>query len=1526
MTTGDSEIKQTGAVLVVGAGIGGMQAALDLAAAGMKVYLLDDSPAIGGRMAQLDKTFPTNDCAMCILSPRLVEAGRHPNIEILTCAELDRLEGEAGNFRAIIRQHARFVDLQKCTGCGDCAAVCPVSRRDDFNAGMTKRKAIYKLYAQAIPNAYAIDKRGVAPCRDACPIHQRAQGYVALIRERRFADAYRVISEDNPFPAICGRICRRFCEQACGRGKLDQPVALATLKRFVTDWAYAPGNRMAGNGSHGTGDATTGASAGSALAGAPPAVPGSQAPQPVVSVAIVGSGPAGLTAARDLVRLGYGVTVFEALPVAGGMMRTGIPRHRLPPELIEREVAAIVDEGVDLRLNTPVADIPALRRDGYAAVFVAVGAHLARRLNIPGADLPGVHAGVDVLRKINLGEQIELGDDVLVLGGGNVAMDVARSALRLGARRVSVACLESREAMPADDEEIVQAEAEGVIIRPGRTFQRILADDHGISGVECQTVVSMRFEADGALTLQTAPGSEHVLPCDTVIFAVGLAPDLSLLHGSAVGIGQRRLIVADSETLATDDTGVFAGGDAVLGAGSVVEAIAAGHRAARSINAYLTGQDMLAAQPRPAPRAELSLQEMAARLDEGWSARRPRVVAPALPVAGRLAGFAEVEQTITEEAAVAEAERCLSCGGCSECLECTRACRAEAIDHDTVEQERHIAIGAVILTPGATPLDGGIREEYGYGRYANVVTSLELERMLSASGPWGGVVRRPSDGRRPHKIAFIQCVGSRDPASGQGYCSAVCCMFATKEAVIAREHDAGVEATVFYIDLRAVGKDFERYIERAQRECGVRYVRSMISMVKQAPASHDLTLRYVPDRAGQGLGGGDGAICEETFDMVVLSLGLKPPAQARMLAQRLDVVLDQYGFCCTGAWSPASTSRPGVFVAGLFAGPKDIPETVVEASAAAAAASALLAGARGSLVSVAEYPPEVDVSDERPRVGVFVCHCGINIGSVVNVPAVVDYAARLPGVVYAEHNLYTCSQDTQERIRQTIKEQRLNRVVVASCTPRTHEPLFQDTLRAAALNPHLFEMANIREQDAWVHKAQPEAATNKACELIAMAVAKACLRKPLRQARFNVDRRALVIGGGLAGMAAALSIADQGYDVHLVERSSALGGNLAHIYGSLSGDDPQALLTQLVGRVAGHERIAVHTGSGVAQISGRVGEFCTIIRRSESGTASSDLEISHGAIVVATGAQPAVTTEYGMGSDPRIISQRQMEEYIHEGRPEALAARSVVMIQCVGSRDDDHPYCSRVCCQQAIKNALALRCANPAARITVLYRDIRAYGLLENAYHRARAAGVVFVRYAADHKPVVSGAGGNLRVQVESGLPGDGLALAPDLLVLSTGIVAGDNGPLARLLKAPLTQDGFFLEAHAKLRPLDVAVDGVFVCGLAHSPRNIPETVAQAQGAAARVVGLLSRPYLEGIATVAEVSERLCAGCGLCVAVCPYGARLIEPGRDVASVVEALCQGCGACVAACPNGASQQRGFEKTQVYAMLDALQNAGL
>ncbi|MDI6710773.1 MAG: CoB--CoM heterodisulfide reductase iron-sulfur subunit A family protein [Bacillota bacterium] len=1003
MARGNGEAPVVGAAMVIGAGVGGIQAALDLGDAGLKVYLVERQPAIGGRMAQLDKTFPTNDCSMCTLAPRLVDCDRHPNITVLTDTEVRSVRGEVGNFKVRLRRRARYVDIEKCKGCGDCEAACPIEVVDEFDEGLSRRKAIFRPYAQAVPNAFAID----------------------------------------------------------------------------------------------------------------------------------------------------------------------------------------------------------------------------------------------------------------------------------------------------------------------------------------------------------------------------------ITH-------------------------------------------------------------------------------------------------------------------------------------CPECEECTQACSAGAIDPFMWDTEVELSVGALIVSPGYDLFDPRQRPEFGYGQYPNVVTSLQFERMLSASGPTGGHLVRPSNGREPRRIAFIQCVGSRDVAGGQEYCSAVCCMYTAKQAVVAAEHLPEVETAVFCADVRAFGKGFEGYYRRALEQ-GVRYVRSLISTVKEAPHSRNLLLRY------HAPGGG---YVEEEFDLVVLALGLRPAAGVRELARAAGFALNEYGFAETWELFPGLTSRPGVFAGGVLTGPKDIPETVVEASAAAANVSRLLAPARGSLTARKVYPPERDVSREEPRIGVFVCHCGLNIGSVVDVPELVRRAAGLPGVVWTEEFLFACSQDSIGRIAERVREQDLNRVVVASCTPRTHAPLFQSGLREAGLNPSLYEHVNLREHVAWVHRQEPERATEKGWDLVRMAVGKARLLKPVTTRFTPVEPRALVVGGGAAGMTAALALADQGFPVTLVERDQLLGGNLLRLARTLAGGDPQALLFDLTARVERHPGIEVLTGSTVDAVGGYTGRFRTLVRQGDMVR-----EITHGVAILATGAaEYRPRGEYLYGAHPGVITQTELEGRLNAGRVRGVGR--VVMIQCVGSRDGERPYCSRVCCGQAVKNALHLKELSPRIGVVVLYRDMRTYGFQERYYRRAREKGVLFIRYDSDRMPsVAEGGDGKLVVRAYDPVLEAELALDADLVVLGTGVVPRpDAQELARLFRVPLTPEGFFAEAHAKLRPVDFPTEGLYLCGMAHAPKTLSESISQAQAAAMRAVTLLARGELESERNIVTVDPERCTGCGICVPVCPYGAREVDRERGISVVHEVLCRGCGSCVAACPSGACQQQGFEDGQIFAMIDA------
>ncbi len=838
---------------------------------------------------------------------------------------------------------------------------------------------------------------------------------------------------------------------------------------------------------------------------------------------------------------------------------------------------------------------------------------------------------------------------------------------------------------------------------------------------------------------------------------------------------------------------------------------------------------------------------------------------------------------------------------CIKCRLCEKICPAKAVDFDQQPETIKVNVGSVILAPGFEEFDPHLKSEYGYGKFLNVVSSIELERMMNASGPFGGKIVRPFDGKIPRKIAFIQCVGSRDAQLGNNYCSAACCMYAIKEAVIAKEHSSTpLNCKIFFMDMRAYGKEFDAYYERAKGEWQIGFVRSRVASVTEDPLTGNLFLHYVEDEEPK----------VEEFDMVVLSVGMKPPKNVEKLASITGIKLNKYNFCETDTFSPVETSKPGVFVCGAFSGPKDIPESVAQSSGAASKAMCVIASERGKLVRKREFPPERDVSEEEPRVGVFVCHCGVNIGSVVNVPEVVKYAKTLPNVAYAEENLYTCSQDAQKLIAEKIRQRNLNRVVVASCTPRTHETLFRETVQEAGLSPYLFEMANIRDQCSWVHMHEHEKATEKAKDLVGAMVAKARLLKPLKKPMISVTPVGLVIGGGVAGMTAALELSKQGYEVHLVEKEKELGGHLRKIHYMLEkGDDPHEKLEALTKAVMENGKIHVHTCAEVVDVYGFVGNFKTRIKPQKG----KEIEIDHGIVIVATGAVEYEPTEYLYGKDPRVMTQHELEEQIANGK---FKAKNVVMIQCVGARTKEKPNCSRICCGQAVKNALKIKEVSPETEVYVLYKDVRTYGFKEDYYREASAQGVLFINYEDEKSPQVVNDKGQLKVTFWEPVVRKEIEINPDAVVLSAATVSNpSNKRIAEMLKVPLTKDGFFLEAHMKLRPVDFATDGVFLCGMAHWPKYIDESISQACAAAARAATILSKQTLEAEGIVSHVDENLCISCGLCISICPYSA-ISKNDKGTAEVNEVLCKGCGTCAASCPERAITMRQFTDEQLVA----------
>jgi heterodisulfide reductase subunit A len=867
----------------------------------------------------------------------------------------------------------------------------------------------------------------------------------------------------------------------------------------------------------------------------------------------------------------------------------------------------------------------------------------------------------------------------------------------------------------------------------------------------------------------------------------------------------------------------------------------------------------------------------------------------------RAATFVRFPQAVPLVYAI-DREKCIGCGLCQE------YCKAGAVEYDQSESISEFNVGSIILAPGYDRFDPTVKEEYGYGVFKNVITSTEFERILSASGPYAGHVMRPSDGSYPQKIAWIQCVGSRDEKVNRLYCSAVCCTYATKEAIIAKEHLGDIEATIFYMDMRTYGKGFEEYYNRAKNEYKINYVRCRIPHIEEDPETKDLKVVYRDDEEN---------LHEEIFNLVVLSVGLTPPENVKDIADTFGIKLNEFGFCETKSFTPLESSRPGIFVAGAFSSPKDIPDTVAQASAVAAKSTGFLSSERNKLITVKEFPPEIDLGGQ-PRVGVFVCHCGINIGSVVNVPEVVEYIKDNPHVVHVEHNLFTCSADTQTKIKEMITEYNLNRVIVASCTPRTHEPLFQKTIQEVGINPYLFDLASIREHCSWVHKNDPEKATEKAKELVEMMVEKVVRNKPVYKQPVKVSPACLIIGGGIAGMTAALELSDQKLEAHIVEKSEYLGGNLRNIHFLLDKEDPKAFLENTIKRVENDPNIHVHLSSKLVDLKGYIGNFEATVK-----SESSQEKITAGAIIVATGAKelkPKGTYLYG--EDDRVVTQLEFDKELSEGDFDKDNNKNIVMIQCVGSREKGREYCSRICCTEAVKNALKLKEVSPDTNVFVLFRDMRTYGFKETFYRKARENFVRFLRFKEEEKPNVFLEDGKLTVEIMDHTVKKKIKIHPDKVVLSCATIPFDeNSELAQILKVPTTEYNFFLEAHMKIKPIDFAASGIYLCGTCHSPKFLNETIFQATGAAQRAIMILTKEGIDTEGVPVFIDQERCTGCGICVSNCAYQALAVNEEKGVVEVNEVLCKGCGACTAICPSNVPYLRQFEPAQIMAMIEAM-----
>ncbi len=1305
---------------------------------------------------------------------------------------------------------------------------------------------------------------------------------MALVAQGKYHEALKLIKKENPLPAICSRVCHHPCEDVCTRGLIDEPVSINSIKRFLTDIDLQSG--MCYN----------------------PEINNKKEEK----IAIIGAGPAGLSCAYYLALEGYRVTIYEKLPVAGGMLAVGIPEYRLPREVLHAEIDAIKNMGVEIISGVELGKditVGQLRNYGYKAIFIGIGAHVCKPSGLEGDQLEGVYSGVDFLRSINLGEKLSIGERVAVIGGGNVAIDAVRCARRLGATEAFIIYRRGIEEMPAIAEEIDDCREEGIDILTLTQPTRIFGKDGKVKAIECLQTALGDSDESGRMRPIAIKGSEFIIEVDNVIHAIGQQSDWTCLSPEcACRFSEKGTIKVNPVTLQTDDPDIFAGGDAVNGAGTVIEAIEAGKQAAFSIDRFIRDVSLSAGR-------EKKEWPVVPGVNLQGHASSPREIMPSLEREQRIEGFREVRLGLNEKQVLYEASRCLECGICSECFQCVEACSANAVNFEThaeASEDIEIEAGSIILAPGFQFYDPSGLSAYSYTKSPNIITSMEFERMLSATGPNMGRIIRPSDGSTPKKIAWIQCVGSREMHQCEhGYCSSVCCMYAIKEAIVAKEHAGdNLDCAIFYLDIRTHGKDFERYFNDAVKIHGIRFIRSRVPAIECLEGFDDLIIPYID---------ADGKSVSELFDLVVLSVGMETAPEIHGLSSILDIDLTKGKFCETKSFSPVSTSKDGIYACGAFRSPMDIPQSVIEGSSASAEAGAILKKARHTLTREKVVSKQRDVTGERPRIGVFVCHCGINIGGIVDVPSVTDYAASLPFVEYTSHNLFTCSQDTQEIMSMIIREKKLNRVVVAACTPKTHEALFQDTMSSSGLNRYLFEMANIRNQDSWVHREDHQTATQKAKDLVRMAVAKVALLEPLEENEVVMRQSALVVGGGISGMVAAKNLAEQGFEVFLVEKSSSLGGQAVNLFRTWKNEDVQTNLDNLIRSVRANSNIHVYLEAEPCNVDGFVGNFKTTLCSKDG-----EKDLEHGIAVIATGARELKPSEYLYGKDTRVITHQELDRKFIDRDPSLEKIKTAVFIQCVGSREPERPYCSRVCCTHSIESALHLKEISPDMNVYILYRDIRTYGEREYLYREARLKGIVFIPFSLDTKPKVSAAEQLLRIVVKDDILSREIFLDADLLILASAVIPNKDERLAKLFKLPVNDDGFYIEAHAKLSPSDFATSGLFVAGMAHSPKSIDESTAQALAAASRGVTLLAKTSLYMSGVTAKIDPHLCSGCGVCLAVCPFSAPSIidkGPFPAIAEINQVKCKGCGLCVASCRSGAISLGGFDEAQILSMIN-------